>query len=352
MKPPPRVLDYVSARRQGEHAIVFSWRRHKWQLITAAAAAVLILHLLLAIALFPERSDDVAEWTWLITPAFWITDWFDDLHGLFREIAILVFNELIFGLGAALMSLVAWWVCRILRLPASQRPRLLRRPRILAGVALLLLVGGVLALVTSFRPWIWYQSKNEYYWHLHRTSVCPPDTVAFDDDPRRFVEYQRKFGPSVGTYPPYIAWDICPSAGRLVGEWKWLPLFVHGRTTAGGSERIVVVGFRGFGGNAPRKGEEMTFSLAYYSIPLYAAAHDDTWRYGKLPIRFISGQSRLYAGQPDPKDASHFTIDYEISGVRGTVDGWLQPDDTVKMQIRDGPAAKPTAPSATTQSAR
>jgi hypothetical protein len=38
---------------------------------------------------------------------------------------------------------------------------------------------------------------------------------------------------------------------------------------------------------------------------------------------------RIFAGQPDPTDASHFTIAYEWPDcVRGTIDGRLRDDDT------------------------
>ena len=50
---------------------------------------------------------------------------------------------------------------------------------------------------------------------------------------------------------------------------------------------------------------------------------------------------RFFAGQPDPNDASHFSIDYEVEGEKGTIDGWLQDNDTVKMEVRDGPAKLP-----------
>ncbi len=44
---------------------------------------------------------------------------------------------------------------------------------------------------------------------------------------------------------------------------------------------------------------------------------------------------RWYAGQPDDLDPTHFTIDYEIAGVRGTVDGYLSDDGRhVRMQPR------------------
>jgi hypothetical protein len=44
---------------------------------------------------------------------------------------------------------------------------------------------------------------------------------------------------------------------------------------------------------------------------------------------------RVFAGQPDPNDPSHFTIDYEVHGVRHTLDGWLRDDDTVVIEPRD-----------------
>ena len=54
-------------------------------------------------------------------------------------------------------------------------------------------------------------------------------------------------------------------------------------------------------------------------------------------IRFHPTADRLtiYAGQPDPADPSHFTIDYDLNGVRHTVDGWLEDDEWVKMELRN-----------------
>jgi hypothetical protein len=50
---------------------------------------------------------------------------------------------------------------------------------------------------------------------------------------------------------------------------------------------------------------------------------------------------KLYAGQPDPKDASHFTIRYTAGEEEGFIDGWLQDDDTVKLKQRPGAASRP-----------
>jgi hypothetical protein len=48
---------------------------------------------------------------------------------------------------------------------------------------------------------------------------------------------------------------------------------------------------------------------------------------------------RLYAAQPDPKDATHFTYAYTLDGGRGgVVDAWLRNDDRLHWTVRDGPA--------------
>lgn len=47
-------------------------------------------------------------------------------------------------------------------------------------------------------------------------------------------------------------------------------------------------------------------------------------------------QFRFYAGQPDSADPSHFTIDYDLDGKRGTIDGRLKDDGTVSLEPREG----------------
>ena len=47
---------------------------------------------------------------------------------------------------------------------------------------------------------------------------------------------------------------------------------------------------------------------------------------------------RIYAGQLDPRDASKFTIRYEIWGQTDVLDGQLMDDDQVKLTPRHTPA--------------
>jgi len=47
---------------------------------------------------------------------------------------------------------------------------------------------------------------------------------------------------------------------------------------------------------------------------------------------------QVFNGQPDPNDGSHFWFDYDFDGSRGTFDGLLNDDGSVKLKVRNGPA--------------
>ena len=50
------------------------------------------------------------------------------------------------------------------------------------------------------------------------------------------------------------------------------------------------------------------------------------------------GPRSVKDSQADTADSSHVTIGYESGGQKEIIDGWLQDDDSVKMQVRDEPA--------------
>lgn len=49
-----------------------------------------------------------------------------------------------------------------------------------------------------------------------------------------------------------------------------------------------------------------------------------------------SDRLRVFAGQPDPSDESHFTIAYDLDGQPGVIDGWLNSDGSIKLEPRVG----------------
>ena len=112
-------------------------------------------------------------------------------------------------------------------------------------------------------------------------------------------------------------------------------VFVHGRrSSAGGHEKLVIVIFDWelFQNGYPTPFRARVESWDGRFRPMRVAASVDAYGFqfmipnGWLPT--------IYAGQHDPFDESHFTIDYESPAGGGTIDGWLQPDDTVKLQVR------------------
>jgi len=63
------------------------------------------------------------------------------------------------------------------------------------------------------------------------------------------------------------------------------------------------------------------------------------------PVPITPGhQLRLFGGSPDPADASHFTIPYELDGQPGVIDGWLGSDSLVLRPRQGQPLASAAEP--------
>jgi hypothetical protein len=122
-------------------------------------------------------------------------------------------------------------------------------------------------------------------------------------------------------------------------------VYLHHQRATGGHERLVSVvlgpqpdhgpsSLTGWGGAQPWAYGGKLIALAQMpgdlrlgSQPTPCAVYDS----GEVSI---AGRFRLFAGQPDPADESHFTIRYELDGKPNIIDGWLMPDDTVKLEPR------------------
>lgn len=70
-------------------------------------------------------------------------------------------------------------------------------------------------------------------------------------------------------------------------------------------------------------------------MPVHWTAATQPGDPGKLKVQYKQ-QLRVYAGQPDPADASHFTINYVLDGQPGVIDGWLKADGSVALRPRAG----------------
>jgi len=55
----------------------------------------------------------------------------------------------------------------------------------------------------------------------------------------------------------------------------------------------------------------------------------------------IQGGFKVYVGQPDSTDASHFTIDYDLNGQRHTLDGYINDQDVLTIEKRKESTTQP-----------
>ena len=208
------------------------------------------------------------------------------------------------------------------------------------------------------------RDKFTFLYHQSRcmTFAAAPVTVAYTEDRatvERLTGVHSISGRGTVAGPGWaalinsgkpVAYYLAPPSLRALEETRDVNLpqgigavFLHGRTSRGGAERLVVVKvdlMRKYGAY-PRTGffDQLLLASAMRPAGLVSgpSVTRSSWRPPSIPAW---GTLTLLAGQPDPSDASHFTIDYQTPAGKGTIDGWLQPDDTVKFEAHDGPLAR------------
>jgi hypothetical protein len=113
-------------------------------------------------------------------------------------------------------------------------------------------------------------------------------------------------------------------------------VFLHGLHAAGHPEKLVTVTLGPQPAFVPGRGYQLIAlaqtpaALRPGSRPEFCSVNATS---GKLALP-VADSLRVYAGQLDPADASHFTIRCDLGGKQSTIDGWLMPDDSVKLEAR------------------
>jgi hypothetical protein len=165
-------------------------------------------------------------------------------------------------------------------------------------------------------------------------------------DQRRCMNYRAPAGQvvydtSVDKYGMPDSITVChspPCLTRLMtlGNSASAVVFLHGRTSPSGNRRLVCIAAepKMMGTVAGRSIKPMWYLIT--AAP--DAARGPRWGWSDAdPLSALPSADRIYAGQPDPSDPSHFMYDYVSGGVRKTIDGWLQDDDTLRFRLREPP---------------
>lgn len=118
-------------------------------------------------------------------------------------------------------------------------------------------------------------------------------------------------------------------------------VFLHERTAPNGRQRLVCIALVHSNGDFA----DCSTGLRSYKattiqstkLPFPANRISESCGSAREILSWPEPQIRIYAGQPDPADASHFTIRYEMWGQSDILDGWLRDDDSVTLTPRKMP---------------
>ena len=115
---------------------------------------------------------------------------------------------------------------------------------------------------------------------------------------------------------------LSPPGGVMDGV-----IFLHERVSPAGGRRLVVVELR----NGPSLG-----AVAYSRVFALGGLLDKPKELASYDGGHVfDPRARVYAGVPDPNDASHFTFEVRTDGATEGYDGWLTDDDQILIERRN-----------------
>lgn len=234
----------------------------------------------------------------------------------------------------------------------------LHRRRIRRRAILLLVLISVGFAAWRYGPVAYRRAQLLYFQRQCLNFQQPPDFVAFESDPDAAARLIKQ-----GTHSPFgaigtvqadgtIAWLRQPSAGfypkclidftehgdgddAVDGAFVYL----HERTSAAGKRYLVGV-YLEVGNEISIEHFVLTPATTSTNVVHHLQTSSflgtETWK-GAATARNV----RFFAGQSDPNDPSRFSIDFEVAGRRDTLDGRVDDDGGIMLQLRSLGLAPP-----------
>jgi hypothetical protein len=192
----------------------------------------------------------------------------------------------------------------------------------------------VLAVWWLAGPAAYRTVRTFYYWNACLGHTLPEGQVVYDDDP---VQAQALLAadPALRQLGPAVAYVSPAYESMLGGPRPPTPLvFLHGRRSRAGRQWLVAVeptvyrypSSRQF--NLDVTVKRRLRGSTYVGPSLAVVPTSD------IPAEYPPVALRLYAGQADPADESHFTVRYRAGDVTGTIHGWLDDLNDERAKIR------------------
>ncbi len=233
-----------------------------------------------------------------------------------------------------------------------------RRVRRVMG---LLLGAGLLFAAWWFHAPVWEHAKLLYDQRQCMNYTAPPEQVVYDENNGTVspligsagyqgvpagVHYASRALPM---FPPTVAVRPAPELGTYLATMDQplapppATVFLHELRTKSGLVRLVaVLRWPIDTGHILHKFglEPVVINPAgFTSRPVVHWPPPVLWSQVPAHNPADTQDLRFYAGQPDPADAAHFTIKYDLRNGSGIIDGRLNEDgQTVSLKILSGPA--------------
>ncbi len=204
-------------------------------------------------------------------------------------------------------------------------------------VVLAVLVG----VAWKLGPMAWHRTRLLYWQHSALQYDTPSDQIVYDNVPGdakellKNAEYNEENKHDGRVSLSANAWQKFYEVFSPPGRNSLATLFVHERSNNHGSRLVVIEATVGLYAMSDSGGELLTATVikpgSIFAEPELVTDGEDHDVFHRRGARF-----KYFAGQPDPKDPTHFTIDCRIDGKPMTIDGWLREDDKIDISTRTG----------------
>jgi hypothetical protein len=236
---------------------------------------------------------------------------------------------------------------------AASRTRFRRTKRVVIGI----LICTAIHLCVLKGPGFVKRAHLLYYQRQCLTYTAPPDEIVYDRHPEtaarlladsaKYIAEQTNSNGAVRRKPACLE----QLDQRLMPDMRDTRdgsaiTFLHQRRSRNGTARLVIItglpaGLWFIDTRIPTglRGSVLSpqSTLEFAPVPRTMDVRDaDGDGIADTPFAL-----RIYAGQPDPADESHFTIAYEINDQKDILDGYLQDDGSVDFSYRGGASTRP-----------
>jgi hypothetical protein len=194
-----------------------------------------------------------------------------------------------------------------------------------------------LASLIYFQGGPWMLRGQLLYWQYRCMNYsAPADQVVYDSG-------SMTDSPMIGNIPPNEKFEIAHPWDRFYsllsppGFKSKGTLFLHERSSPDGTRYLVAVDFHQLlladGRSVPYFATRLFEPVTWTQLPQGGAsalqsslASGDEWP--------VDRRVQIFAGQTDPDDISHFTIQYKLGDRVETIDGWIRKNASPVLEQR------------------